>query len=76
VWLDLEAAGTSADVFCKLGMESGILLAGPRIVLHHQISADAMASMEHIFDDLLVRDRPVMRRGDRTLLKGCVQAKI
>ncbi|KAK0650997.1 pyridoxal phosphate-dependent transferase [Cercophora newfieldiana] len=74
VWLDLAAAGTSADVLGGMGVEKGILLAAPRIVLHHQISADALASLEHIFDMVLVRDQTSVKVGSRTVTKGCVQA--
>jgi len=76
VWLDLGAAETSAEVLSEMGVEGGILLAGPRIVLHHQITAEALLGLEKVFDAVLVRDTSnvVLKTGVRTTLKGCVQA--
>jgi threonine aldolase len=55
VWLDLESAGVTAEILNDLGMRHSILLAAPRIVFHHQISAKALASLNQVFDAVLVR---------------------
>ena len=55
VWLDLVSAGVTAEVVNEMGVRSGILVAAPRIVLHHQICAKALASLEQVFEDILVR---------------------
>ncbi|KAK3389264.1 pyridoxal phosphate-dependent transferase [Podospora didyma] len=76
VWLDLPSAGISAASVDDLAMRRGLLTAAPRIVLHHQISAKALMSLEHVFDDLLAHKE--MRIDEMTevkiMRKGCVQA--
>ncbi|KAL2199310.1 pyridoxal phosphate-dependent transferase [Corynascus similis CBS 632.67] len=54
VWLDLASAGVTADALNQMGIQSGILLAGPRIVLHYQICSKALASLEQVFERILV----------------------
>ncbi|KXX74386.1 Alanine racemase TOXG [Madurella mycetomatis] len=77
VWLDLAAAGVTAEALNYRAMRSGILLAAPRIVFHHQICAKAMASLEQLFDDVLVRRRAEAAVGPGGGVgmqsKGCVQ---
>ncbi|KAH6853837.1 pyridoxal phosphate-dependent transferase [Chaetomium sp. MPI-CAGE-AT-0009] len=57
-WLDLASAGVTAETLNGMGMRNGILIAAPRIVLHHQICAKALVSLEQVFDDVLVRRLP------------------
>ncbi|KAK4251845.1 alanine racemase [Corynascus novoguineensis] len=54
VWLDLASAGVTADALNQMGIQSGILLAGPRIVLHYQICPKALESLEQVFEKILV----------------------
>ena len=58
IWLDLEAAGVSAEEFKALGKEEGVKLGGGRLVAHYQISDDAEARLEKLMDRVL-RSRPV-----------------
>ncbi|KAK4121269.1 hypothetical protein N657DRAFT_665561 [Parathielavia appendiculata] len=53
VWLDLASAGVTAEMLNAVGTRSGILISAPRIVLHHQICATALASLEQVFDAVL-----------------------
>jgi threonine aldolase len=75
-WLDLPSAGVTAETLNGMGMRHGILIAAPRIVLHHQISAKALMSLEQVFDDILVRRQIGAADGLGGLgvrSKGCVQ---
>jgi threonine aldolase len=77
VWLDLESAGITPEGINNLGMRNGILVAAPRIILHHQICSKALASLEQMFDDLLVRRQFEVSAGLGHLSvqsKGCVQS--
>jgi threonine aldolase len=77
VWLDLESAGITPEGINDLGMRNGILVAAPRIILHHQICSKALASLEQMFDDLLVRRQFEVSAGLGHLSvqsKGCVQS--
>lgn len=76
VWLDLASAGIKAETLNDLGMQNGILVAAPRIVFHPQICGKAIASLEQVFDDLLVRRELEPATGLSHLgvqSKGCVQ---
>ncbi|KAL2172069.1 hypothetical protein VTG60DRAFT_439 [Thermothelomyces hinnuleus] len=78
VWLDLAGAGVTVEMLNDLGMRNGILLAGPQIVLHHQIGDKALASLERVFDDLLARRQPkaaVKPSEAAVRSKACVQAR-
>jgi threonine aldolase len=75
VYLDLESAGVTAETLNDMGMRSGILIAAPRIVFHPQICADALVSLEQVFDDVLVRRQLDGVAGPEELdvqSKGCV----
>lgn len=53
VWLDLTASGISVPVFIKRGRDQGLKLSGGRLVVHYQISQEALSSLFSIFDPLL-----------------------
>ncbi|KAL4973632.1 pyridoxal phosphate-dependent transferase [Aspergillus desertorum] len=53
VWVDLGQAGITADRWNELGKRHGVKLDGKRIVLHHQISGDAIAKLELVFSEAL-----------------------
>ncbi|KAK4149848.1 alanine racemase [Chaetomidium leptoderma] len=79
VWLDLAGIGVTSRTLNDMGMRSGILIAAPRIVLHHQICTKALVSLEQVFDDLLVRRQfgPAVGPGDLGVQsKGCVQSML
>jgi threonine aldolase len=53
VWLDLEAAGCRRDEFVELAKEVGLKMLGGRLVVHYQISDDAITRLEKLMDRLL-----------------------
>ncbi|KAI9806682.1 MAG: hypothetical protein M1825_006139 [Sarcosagium campestre] len=46
VWLDLESVGVDEDRFVESARKYGLKVAGERLVIHYQISDDAVESME------------------------------
>lgn len=55
VYVDLRMAGISEDEFCELGKRFGIKLDGCRIVLHYQISEEALRRLELVFAEVFLR---------------------
>jgi threonine aldolase len=55
VWLDLQHLEVDAEEWNSIGKDRGVLLDGPRLVLHHQINDDAIRRLGLAFDDLLQR---------------------
>jgi threonine aldolase len=53
VWVDLEDAGIDARVWNEIGRKHGVKLDGKRIVLHHQISEDAVSKLGDVFCEVL-----------------------
>lgn len=53
VWVDLSEAGVSDDAFREVGRRYGIKVDGCRIVLHHQISEEAIRRLGFAFDEVL-----------------------
>ncbi|KFY25120.1 hypothetical protein V491_01885 [Pseudogymnoascus sp. VKM F-3775] len=53
VWVDLKAAKVEEQQFNEIGAEYGIRLDGSRVVLHYQISEDAIARLEKLFSRVL-----------------------
>lgn len=53
VWIDIEAAGIENGKLVESGRKHGVALDSPRIVLHHQIDAQAVADLIALFDVLL-----------------------
>ncbi|KAK5660519.1 hypothetical protein OQA88_13068 [Cercophora sp. LCS_1] len=72
VWLDLKSAGVTAGMVNELAMRRGVLVAAPRVVLHHQICGKALAALEQVFEDVLVRKQVCVGRS--AVGKGCGQA--
>lgn len=48
VWVDLEHAGVSEAEFVALGEKAGLRLMGARLVVHYQISAEAVGRLERV----------------------------
>lgn len=48
VWLDLESLGVAEEEFNKLGKERGLRLSGARLVVHYQISDEAVSKLEEV----------------------------
>jgi len=55
VWFDLEDAGVSDDEFVELGRERGLRLGGGRLVVHYQISEEAVGRLEDVMKVALAR---------------------
>ncbi|KAL4963145.1 pyridoxal phosphate-dependent transferase [Aspergillus stella-maris] len=53
VWLNLKQAGSSTQRFNELGAKHGVKLDGKRVVLHHQISEDAVTKLGLVFSEAL-----------------------
>ncbi|KAG9570692.1 hypothetical protein KCU71_g5710, partial [Aureobasidium melanogenum] len=53
VWIDLTRLGVSADEWNSIGKQRGLLLDGPRLVLHHQVTEDALSRLDCAFADLI-----------------------
>ncbi|KFA63990.1 hypothetical protein S40285_05494 [Stachybotrys chlorohalonatus IBT 40285] len=52
-WLDLDAAGCSAQRFEELGREQGLTIAGNRLVTHYQIAQnadDVLPRLQNVFE--------------------------
>ncbi|KAK0702277.1 pyridoxal phosphate-dependent transferase [Lasiosphaeris hirsuta] len=72
-WLDLTSARISPKALNDNGLLKGVLIAAPRIVLHHQICPEALASLEQVFDNVLVDKDNVVETSHHSLpSKGCV----
>ncbi|KAJ5321907.1 Aromatic amino acid beta-eliminating lyase/threonine aldolase [Penicillium brevicompactum] len=56
VWLDLEASGVGPNDLSVIGQEKGLKLGGGRIVIHYQVSDEAIARLEQVFDIALRGD--------------------
>jgi threonine aldolase len=56
VWFDLEAAGISAQRFVELGKSRGLRLLGGRLVVHYQISDDAIERLTEVMKEALKGD--------------------
>ena len=52
VWLDLDAVDIKVDDFNKLGMQHGIKLNGRRIVVHNQVSLNALSRLDEVFEEI------------------------
>ena len=52
VWMNLDRFGVSAEEWDTIGERRGLLLDGPRLVLHHQITEDALSRLDAAFADL------------------------
>ncbi|KAJ5646199.1 Aromatic amino acid beta-eliminating lyase/threonine aldolase [Penicillium lividum] len=50
VWLDLEASGVGPNDLAVIGEEKGLKLSGGRVVVHYQVSDEAISRLEQVFD--------------------------
>ncbi|KAI9710151.1 MAG: hypothetical protein M1820_002953 [Bogoriella megaspora] len=54
IWVDLDAAGYDADHWRQLGIKHGVKLENnKRVVLHRQISEEAMKRLMKVFEEVL-----------------------
>ncbi|KAL4960902.1 threonine aldolase GLY1 [Aspergillus stella-maris] len=50
VWLDIEASGIGPNDLAEIGKEKGLKLSRNRIVVHYQVSDEAISRLEQVFD--------------------------
>jgi threonine aldolase len=55
VWLDIADCGVSADEMAEMAAEEGIKGRGGRLVIHYQISEDAVKRLERVMDRMLAK---------------------
>ena len=55
VWLDLGSIGYTTKDFVELAVKEGIKTAGGRLVVHYQITDDAVSRLEKVMDQALRR---------------------
>ncbi|KAI9663139.1 MAG: hypothetical protein M1821_008187 [Bathelium mastoideum] len=53
LWVDLAAAGCDEERWKRLGLKHGVKVDGKRIVLHRQISAEALSKLVDVFREVL-----------------------
>jgi threonine aldolase len=56
VYVDLNNAGISDDCFRQIGKDVGINIDGCRIVLHYQISEEALRRLDSVFEMVLIKE--------------------
>ncbi|KEQ72956.1 hypothetical protein M436DRAFT_64122 [Aureobasidium namibiae CBS 147.97] len=52
VWMNLDRFGVTAEEWDATGERRGLLLDGPRLVLHHRITEDALSRLDAAFANL------------------------
>ena len=57
VWLDLDDAGLSPPEFVEIGKEHGLKFIGARLVVHYQISDEAVTRLESVMKQVIERKR-------------------
>jgi threonine aldolase len=53
VWLDLEDAGVPSGQFAELGMAKGLRFLEGRLVVHYQVSEEAVSRLEELMKEIL-----------------------
>ncbi|KAJ5475155.1 Aldolase vrtJ [Penicillium diatomitis] len=56
VWLDLQASGVGPNDLATIGEEQGLQLMGNRVVVHYQVSGEAISRLEKVFEFALKGD--------------------
>lgn len=60
VWLDLEAAGIDVEEFIKAGVTFGLAFMGARLVVHYQISDEAVRRLSELLRFLLLKNERLL----------------
>lgn len=55
VWFDLDDVGITGDEFAELGKTNGLRLLGGRLVVHYQISDEAVNRLEGVMKEVIQR---------------------
>lgn len=53
VWFDLEDCRVSEEGFVELGKKHGLRFLGPRLVVHYQISEEAVERLRSVMEDMM-----------------------
>lgn len=64
VWLDLEHEGVSASQFAELAEKEGLNARGGRLVVHYQISDDAVEKLTRVMDVILEGKEQIPEEGE------------
>lgn len=59
VWLDLDAAGISREEFVEAGVKEGLRLLGGRIVVHYQVSEEAVGRLGRVMRAVLSKEAEI-----------------
>ena len=65
VWLDLDVLGIPAEKFVSLGKDFGLKLFGGRLVVHYQISDEAITRLEGLMDRVFETTTRTTTTGER-----------
>jgi threonine aldolase len=66
IWLDLAAAGVSGDEFVEAGRRHGVKLFEGRVVVHYQVTDEAVERMNRVMDDVLALGKRKSANGTAT----------
>ncbi|RKF59419.1 Aldolase vrtJ [Erysiphe neolycopersici] len=74
VWLNLEASNVNDDTFINIAKENELQVSGPRLVVHYQISEEAVDKLERVFERILLTSTPneTIKRSIGTRVYGVV----
>ncbi|KAF5014542.1 hypothetical protein F66182_14428, partial [Fusarium sp. NRRL 66182] len=50
VWLDLAASGLGMNDLAEIGKEKGLQLLGNRLIIHYQVSEEALRRLDEVFE--------------------------
>lgn len=73
VWLDIKATGLDMDSFIALAAERGLRAIGGRLVVHYQISQEAIERFGLLTQDILVEKKCAVDKGQAEKLKVDVE---
>ncbi|KAI9819609.1 MAG: hypothetical protein M1827_007059 [Pycnora praestabilis] len=65
VWFDLEGAGVGKEEFAQMGERHGLRFMGGRLVVHYQISDEALARLDTLMQDIM-SPGPTIENGSTT----------
>jgi threonine aldolase len=57
VWFDLDDVGLTGDEFAEMGRKHGVRFLGGRLVVHYQISNEAVERLEGVMKEVMERKR-------------------
>ncbi|MCJ1306800.1 hypothetical protein MMC25_000443 [Agyrium rufum] len=64
-WFDLESAGIALPDFVAIGLRNGVKLFGGRLVVHYQISDEAVSRLEKIMGEVLSQKVKPLEEGSK-----------